>query len=145
MALSADRVTQRLTEPSSIQQPVPVAADEVIYVGALVSIQSGLGYAAAESDEGDYALVAMEQVDNTGGADGAVSVLCERMGIFKFPHETADLGRADVNALVYAKDDETVTKTAGTNTPVGRIFKLHEGQTEGSAQYVWVYVKGELS
>jgi predicted RecA/RadA family phage recombinase len=143
-ALTQDRATKRLAEPSAIQQEVPVAAGEEIFAGSIVSVASGLASAAAASDAGDYALFATEYVDNSAGAAGDVSVRCERRGIYLYPHVTADLGRADVGALVYASDDQTVTKTVGTNTPVGRIFKLDEGQTEGSAQNVWVFIPGEL-
>lgn len=143
-ALTADRVTKRLAEPQAIQQPVDVAAAKKIFMGSIVSMASGLASPAVASDAGDYAVIATEYKDNTSGAAGAVTVQTERHGIYLFPHVTADLGRADVGAVVYAADDQTVTKTVGTNTPVGRIFKLDEGQTEGSAQLVWVYVPGEV-
>jgi predicted RecA/RadA family phage recombinase len=141
MPLSADRATRRLGQPESIAQPVPLAADAVIYAGAIISMQSGYANAAATDDNGDYALIAMAFADNTGGSNGDVTVQSERRGIFALEYETATLTVADVGAVVYAKDDGQITKTASSNTQVGRIAKLDE---DDPTQTAWVYVPGEL-
>lgn len=141
MPLTADRATRRLGQPDAIRQPVPVAAAVEIFAGSIVSVVSGYAQPAATSDAGAYALIAVEYVDNSGGAAGDVTVLTERRGVYALEHETATLAVTDQGALVYAKDDGQITKTVGTNTPVGRIFKLDEADP---TQTAWVYVPGEL-
>ena len=140
-ALTADITTRRLGQPDSIQQPVPVAAAVKVFAGSIVAVKVGYGQPAVESDAGSYAVIAMEQVDNLAGAAGDKTVKTERHGIFALRHETATLAVTDVGVLVYAKDDNLITKTAGTNTPVGRIFKLDEADP---TQTAWVYVPGEV-
>ena len=144
-ALTADKVTRRLAQRQAIAMTVPVAATEVIFMGSLVSVKNGLGTPAVASDAGDYCLVAIEYKSNAAGAAAAVTVNCERDSIYEFTFDVADLGRADIGATVYAVDDQTASKTSGTNTPIGKIFRLDDDYVEGSCGIAWVLVEGEMA
>ena len=68
-ALTRDRAT---SYREGIEVEFPVAAATKIYAGSMVCVNAG-GYARPAADTSGYrfAGVAMEQVDNTAGADGA--------------------------------------------------------------------------
>ena len=87
-------------------------------------IQGGIavlnaGYAApATTATGLIAIGRFEEtVDNTSGADGALSAQVKR-GTFRFGNSSAGdaIAQADVGADCYIVDDQTVAKTSGTNT-----------------------------
>ena len=87
-------------------------------------IQGGIavlsaGYAApATTATGLIAIGRFEQtVDNTSGADGALSVQVRR-GSFRFGNSASGdlVAQADAGADCYLVDDQTVAKTSGTNT-----------------------------
>jgi hypothetical protein len=87
-------------------------------------IQGGIavlsaGYAApATTATGLIAIGRFEQtVDNTSGADGALSVQVRR-GTFRFGNSASGdlVAQADAGADCYLVDDQTVAKTSGTNT-----------------------------
>lgn len=115
MALSQDRQTRKRIGD---RRAAPVAAATKIYLGALVALN-----AAGDLVPGSVATtlkspgVAVAQVDNTGGAAGAVTAEYEK-GIFQFKNSAAGdaITRADIGANCYIVDDETVAKTNGTNT-----------------------------
>lgn len=77
-----------------------------------------------------------ETVDNTAGADGAVSARVKR-GIFKFVNSSAgdQIAQADVGADCYIVDDQTVARTNGSNTrsAAGKIVAV-------DADGVWVMI-----
>ena len=81
-ALTRDRATPYR---EGIEVEYPVAANTKIYAGSLVCVTAA-GYAAPAADTSGYrfAGVAMEQVDNTGGSDGAKVVNLRRAGVFEF-------------------------------------------------------------
>jgi hypothetical protein len=115
MALTADRNT---TMMSGELIPVPVAANVKIYAGALVAANA-TGYATpgATATTLTYLGRAEEMIDNTGGADGAKSVLVRRKRAFKFKNSGTDaVTQAELGKVCYIVDDETVAKTNGTST-----------------------------
>ena len=114
-ALAADRNTH-MKEGELIG--VPVAANAKIYAGALV-VANATGYAAPGSTATTLTYLgrAEASVDNTGGADGAKTVMVRRKVAFKFANLAADLvTQADLGKTCYIVDDQTVAKTNGTNT-----------------------------
>ncbi|HSI41771.1 MAG TPA: hypothetical protein VLA00_14605 [Xanthobacteraceae bacterium] len=114
-ALTADRNTP--ARSGDIRE-VPVKAAAKIYAGALAMIDaSGWAVPGATATTLKGAGRAEAQADNTGGADGAISVRI-RTGIFRFANSAAGdlIARADIGANCYAVDDQTVAKTNGTNT-----------------------------
>lgn len=115
MALTADRSTP-MKDGELVN--VPVAANVKIYAGSLVTANAS-GYAApgAVAATLTYLGRAEEQVDNTGGADGAKAVNIRRKKAFKWKNHGADaIVQADLGKTCYIVDDETVAKTDGTAT-----------------------------
>jgi hypothetical protein len=115
MALTADRATE---QKEGVLVSIPVKANVKCYAGG-IAVTSG-GYAAPGSVATTLTYVGMftETVDNTGGADGAKSVLVRRGRAFKWSNSTStdEITQADIMADCYIVDDETVAKTSGTST-----------------------------
>lgn len=132
MALTADRNTP-LKYAEIIG--VPQATNTKIYAGALVAANA-TGYATpgAVATTLTYLGRAEEASDNTGGANGAKTVLVRRKQAFKFKNHAADLVTlAELGKTCYIVDDETVAKTNGTSTrsAAGKVVGI---DTDG----VWV-------
>lgn len=132
MPLPADRNTF-MKDVGSI--PVPVAANALIRAGALV-VANAAGYAApgAVATTLTYLGRAEEAVDNTGGADGAKTVIVRRHKAFKWKNSGADaVTQAELGKTCYIVDDETVAKTNGGNTrsAAGKVVQIE-------ADGIWV-------
>jgi hypothetical protein len=113
-ALSKDRAT---TYREGIEVEFPVAASTKIYAGSLVCANTS-GYAVPGADASGYAFlgVALEQVDNSTGADGAKQVRVRRVGVFEFA--AASISQAMVGSPMYAVDDQTFDDAAGPTNDV---------------------------
>jgi len=112
----------------------PVGASSTIYRGAMV-MHNAAGFmvpCAAESGA-VFAGIAEEEVDNSTGSDGDKQ--CKAIHDGRFLLTGAGFTQADVGEIVYASDDETITKTAGSNVLVGKIQKFV------SATQVWVLLE----
>ena len=129
-ALTKDRATPYR---EGIEVAYPVAAAVKIYAGSLVCANTG-GFATPAADTSGYRLagVALEQVDNLTGADGAKSVRLRRHGIFEF--DAASLTQTMVGDPMYAVDDHTFDDAAGptNDVKVGVLVKY------GSATKGWI-------
>lgn len=114
-ALTSDRATARRI---GTRLNLPMAANAVLYVGALVCINtSGFAVRGATSTTLKGVGVAQQRQDNTGGADGALSIEVDRAGVWRFANTAGDLVTlADIGASAYIVDDQTVAKTSGTGT-----------------------------
>lgn len=112
-----------------------VATNVKIYAGALVA-RNATGYATPGATATTLKALgrAEEQVDNTGGADGAKTVKI-RKGVFRFANSGGGdaIADADIGNDCYIVDDQTVAKTDGTSTRsvAGKVFDV-------DAQGVWV-------
>lgn len=133
-ALTEDRNThQRQGDEIS----VPVAATKKIFAGSLVAA-SATGYATPGATATTLTALgrAEEQVDNSGGADGDVSVQVRR-GVFKFGNEAGDLvTQAELGKDCYIVDDQTVARTDGgaTRSKAGKVVGV---DSDG----VWVEIR----
>ena len=131
MPLTADRNTQ-MKDGELIS--VPVAANAKIYAGA-ITVANATGYAAPGAAALDLTYLgrAEEAVDNTGGADGAKTVLVRRGKAFKFKNAAADaVTQAELGEPCYIADDETVARTsAGARSVAGIVVAV-------DADGVWV-------
>jgi hypothetical protein len=120
-ALTRDRAT---SYREGIEVEFPVAAATKIYAGSMVCVNAG-GYAAPAADTSGYrfAGVAMEQTDNSSGANGAETVRLRRTGVFEF--DGAALTQAMVGDAMYAVDDQTFANTTGVTNhiKVGTLSK----------------------
>jgi len=105
-------------------QPVKAAAH--IYKGSLVCAD-GTGYAVSGDDAAGLTLlgVAIEECANTAGGDGAMSVRVQASGVFSFLKSGA-ITQADLGAVLYVKDDQSVALAAGVsnNVACGRLEAL---------------------
>jgi len=132
MALTADRTTE---QKDGELISIPVKANVKCYAGG-IAVTSG-GYAAPGSVATTLTYVGMftETVDNTGGADGAKSVLVRRGRAFKWGNSTGadEVTAVSVMADCYIVDDETVADNDGTATrsKAGKIIGV-------DATGVWV-------
>jgi hypothetical protein len=132
MPLNADRSTE-MKDRELVR--LKVKANVIIFAGALIALDAG--YAAPGSTKVGLVYVgrAEEYVDNTGGADGAKTVLVRKNKAFCWKNSVGDpIAQADVGATCYIEDDETVSKTnAGGNTQsaAGKIANV-------DATGVWV-------
>lgn len=107
---------------------VSVAANAVIHAGAMV-VANASGYAAPGSTATGLTYLgrAEEAVDNTGGANGALTVMVRRKKAFKFKNYGADpVTQASLGKVCYIVDDETVAATDGTGTrsAAGKVIGL---------------------
>ena len=107
-----------------------IAAGAVIHTGALVCLNA-TGY--LEPGSVSTALrargVAEVSADNSGGADGDMSVGVTR-GVYSFGNAAGDpVVQADVGNDCYILDDQTVARTSGTSTRsvAGKILDLDAG------------------
>ena len=120
-ALTRDRATPYR---EGIEVEYSVAANTKIYAGSLVCVNAA-GYAmpAADTSGFQFAGVAMEQVDNSGGSNGGQGVRLRRAGVFEF--DAVSITQAMAGTDMYAKDDHTFEDTAGVTNhiKVGRLVK----------------------
>ncbi|NDW44395.1 hypothetical protein [Ruegeria sp. PrR005] len=94
-----------------------VAAGERIFAGALI-MRNATGYLVKGATALNLVGVgrAEEASDNTGGADGDISVPY-RPGVFLYRNDLSDpVTLADCGSVCFAVDDQTVAATDGTGT-----------------------------
>lgn len=114
----------------------PVKANVKALLGGIAVLNAG--YAAPGTTATGLIAVGRfeETADNTGGANGAISVQVKR-GTFKFGNSSAGdlIAQADVGADCYIVDDQTVAKTNGSSTRsvAGKIIAV-------DADGVWVKI-----
>ncbi len=129
MALTADRTTPRR---GGDLLDLPAAASKKFYAGSLVAVDAS-GNATPGATATDILGVGRcrEQVDNSSGAAGAVTVPIEK-GIFRFANSATDpVTRADIGKDCYIVDDATVSHTDTNQSVAGKVFDVE-------SQGVWV-------
>lgn len=120
--LTRDRAT---SYREGIELDYPVAAGAKIYAGSLVCVNAD-GFAVPAADTSGYVFVgvALEQVDNSAGANGAKSLRVRREGVFEF--DAASITQAMVGDPMYVVDDHTFDDAAGptNDIKVGLLVKF---------------------
>lgn len=135
MALAADRNTPERNEGRT--KSVALAAAVKAYGGALIC-RNTAGYGVPGSAAVGLVAqgIAVEQVDNTAGAAGALSVTV-RQGEFRLSNSAGGdaITIADIGQTCFIVDDQTVARTdnAGARSPAGEIADV-------DALGVWVKV-----
>jgi len=100
-----------------VELDFPVAAGAKIYAGSLVCANtSGYVTPAADTAGLKFLGVALEQVDNTAGANGAKSVRVRRTGVFEFA--ATSISQAMLGDPMYLVDDQTFDDAAGTTNDI---------------------------
>jgi hypothetical protein len=127
-ALTKDRATPYR---DGIEIEFPVAANTKIYAGSLVcGNTSGYVVPAADTIGLRFMGVALEQMDNTGGANGAKKVRVRRTGAFEF--DAASITQAMVGTAMYVVDDHTIDDASGpTNDIRVGILVKYVSDTKG--------------
>ena len=129
MAALTDNI--EVAEKDGVIQASPMAVD-IIYRGALLK-HNAAGYLAPCATEAGakFAGIAEEKVDNSGGSAGDKDCKFKTKGVYLLTG--TGFAQTDVGELVYASDDQTITKTqSGNLQQVGRIVKFV------SSTQVWV-------
>ena len=119
-ALTSD--AQRVEKEGRLQS-MPMAVAKAFKGSILMKNPAGYVLPAASLASAVFAGVAYEQVDNSGGSAGDLSVRVETERAFNFAG--AGFTQADLLKEVYAADDNTVQIAAGTNlVKVGKIIEV---------------------
>jgi hypothetical protein len=128
MALSADRNT---TYRDGIELEFPVKAATKIYAGSMVCVGAADGYAipAADAAGNIFVGVAVEQADNSSGANAAINVRVRRKGVFDFA--ASSILQAHVGDVMYVVDDQTFDETTPGNSVVAGILVKYVSATRG--------------
>ena len=113
-ALTRDRAT---SYREGIEVEFPVAATTKIYAGSMVCVNAG-GYAAPAADTSGYRFVgvALEQVDNSSGANGAMWCGCGESGSLSSMPSPSPRPRWE--SAMYAVDDQTFADAAGATNDI---------------------------
>ena len=117
-ALTKSRDTRRRGPNIDMILASPVAADAVIFRGALVAYDSD-GYLVPASVSPLLTVIgrADDEVDNTNGLDGAKSCNVRTNCVFAYANDGLDaIDQSHVGQLCYATDDQTVAATTGGDT-----------------------------
>lgn len=117
-----------------------LAAATKVYRGSL-GAKNAAGFILPAADAANYKVVAVidEQVDNTGGAAGALEVRMTT-GVVKLDNSGTDpVVQANMHGYCFVEDDHTVRATGGTNSIRAGVVELIE--SDG----VWVKVEPEIS
>lgn len=121
-ALSANRSFKRAGTVRRTTK-APVAANAVIYSGAIVAINAA-GYAVPASDTAGVKVIGVawgSSANNTGGANGALTVEVAE-GDFEMVNAAGAVTQASLFRSVVVADDQTVTTAAvGVNDIVAGI------------------------
>lgn len=122
------------TEVDGTFRELPVEANAKIFAGAMVMIGpvgSEARHAALGATAPRVVGVAWREVDNTGGADGDVTVTVKR-GVFLMANDSTNtLSRANIGQPCYVEDNQTVGSLATSRPIAGTVFDV-------TPQGVWV-------
>jgi len=105
MAITANRELNRYVDQEL--RSFEVLASEHIYKGALVGLDRSTGYVRNLEAGDSFAGIAYEEIDNSGGANGDLSVRLYTQGDFILPVSGAS--RVLIGSPAWAIDNETTT------------------------------------
>lgn len=136
-ALTTD-TTRRYKDDGLGPQSIPVAADAVIFKGAIVAVDAD-GYLVAASDTAGLKVagIACEAFDNTGGADGDGFVVVQQGRVKVNTTGANAIVQADLYTNAVILDDDTVVQAAGATNDIV-AGKVVEVESDG----VWVNFAG---
>lgn len=102
----------------------PIKANTKIWKGALVCVDdTGYLVPAADASGLKFTGVALESMDNTGGADGAKKCRVIKRGTFVYSR-SGTYTQADLGVVVKAVSDNEVAKSSTHNIDVGTVVEL---------------------
>lgn len=107
---------------------LPVAAATALYAGVILAINAG-GYVVQASDTANLRVIGRseEDVDNTDGANGDLSVNARR-GVFRYGNSATNaVTLAHVDQVCYVEDSVTVDSDGGVNSiKAGRVIAVDD-------------------
>lgn len=134
-ALAAARNTEARVGATLFNGPVKASAK--LYLGALVALSAGLLVPGSTAT----GLIAVgrnvRQVDNSAGADSALSADVDTARVFQFVNGDG-IAAADIGSAAYILDDQTVTKGNSGQSPAGIIVDV-------STNGVWIEMSVAIS
>jgi hypothetical protein len=139
-ALAADRGTRTRAHAAQRTRSGDVAATKLIYRGAIIA-RNAAGYVVPASDAAALKVIGIadQHVDNTAGADGALTVTYTT-GVDAELVNDGNIVQARKEGRCYVVDDQTVTDFAHSSykIPVGIV-------AEFTAALVWVHIDETMS
>ena len=123
-------VDRNTTYREGLELEYPVKAATRIYGGSMVVVDS-TGYAVPAGNTAGHKLVgiALEQADNSTGADGAIYIRVRTAGVFEFG--ASSISQANVGAEMYVVDDQTFDDVdPGQGIKCGKLTK-YDSTTKG--------------
>lgn len=135
-ALTADRNTP---EAIGDKREGLLGASQAIFAGALLMRNASGHLIEGATATGSFGVGRAEE--RMSSTDAAVTSIKYKPGVFRFANHGADpVVTADIGAVCYIVDDQTVAKTSGTNTrsPAGVVDSI-------DAQGVWVRLDESLT
>lgn len=117
----------------------PVAANTIIYAGALVALNTSNGTAVPASDAANRVVlgVAEERADNSTGAAGAKSVKVRFGRAYKF-NASGTINNTHIGRVAYVVDDNTVSVSLSINrVKAGKIVAV-----DPDGVWVWIPYPG---
>jgi uncharacterized membrane protein (DUF2068 family) len=128
MALTADAAYQRRGLPGRNEFGYPVAAGEKVFRGSIIAVNAA-GAVVRVQTAGAVQIIGLADhfLDNSGSASVSTDRVVGLKGTYALtvPSATA----ANINATVYASDDNTLTLTQGTLLAAGVLVGIEGGQT----------------
>src|SRR4030042_4892350 len=127
MALAADRATKYR---DGVELDAPVATGVKIFAGSMICANAS-GYAAPGANTANFKFlgVALEQVDNTLGGNGAKTVRYRCIGVYEF--KASSISQVDVGKIMYLVDDETFDESNPGQGIVCGVLKKYISATKG--------------
>lgn len=114
----------KLTGAHPDYNSLPMIAADIIYAGAAVGESSTSGTYRPLAGGDTFAGFAVEKADNASGAASAVNVKVLASGIAVLTVTGVDNAN-DIDATVYASDDDTFTLTnTSTNSAIGKVRRV---------------------
>lgn len=117
-ALAANREVNLYTDRELRAFPLKAAAHP--YKGSFIGLDASTGYSRALVAGDQFQGIAYEEMDNTSGASGALSVRAYTDRDFQ--HALANAVITDVGKMVYALDDNTLTFSSAGTSLVGTMI-----------------------
>lgn len=134
---TADLAIVRRTPEAKDPVKVSMKGSTTLYQGTIAMLNSS-GYLITGADTASCTggFVVLETKTNSG-SDGAATILCDRGGVYWFPH--TGLTVADVGAQATISDNGTVSNAATTTNDV-KMGAIQEIETIGGVAGAWVHV-----
>lgn len=105
---------------------MPLIAATKVYQGSILGLSANRARPLIAGDT--FLGISRGEVDNTGGAAGAVSVDVITRGQI-VGATVAGAAATSLNAPVYASADDTLTLTSGSNTKIGFVCRVNADLT----------------